>query len=95
MSKTEMVFGGLTESEKELLEEFRYELAADRRYNPTVAETPAEGIVRLSNAIGRIADAYEEKDGDLMEMHDEAVVLMVLAFRFALESWEDDGEEGE
>ncbi len=89
MSKTSMVFGGLTESEKELLEEFRYELAADRRNNPTVAETPAEGIARLSNAIGRIANEWEENDGDMVEMHDAAVTLMALAFRFALESWED------
>lgn len=88
MSKTAMVFGGLTESEKELLEEFRYELAADRRYNPTVAKTPAEGIVRLSSAIGRIAAEYEE-NADLVDIHDAAVKLMALAFRFALESWED------
>lgn len=80
----------LSKSEMMVLEEMADELEGDRFFhNPMFANTRTEGIARLAAQVGRIAQSYEA-DGDVWDMHNGAVKLMALAFRFALGSWEDD-----
>lgn len=84
---------GQHEAEQWLMDEFREALEADYKAASVFAVDPTEGITWLAAQLGRIAKAYEES-GAAVDMHHEAVKLMVLAYRFAIESWqEDDGEE--
>lgn len=85
--KKTVVFENLHESEQMLLEEFKQMWERERRFT-AFGSTPADGITRLVAQVGGMAHLYADK-GDVVELHDEAVKLMALAYKFAMQSWED------
>lgn len=85
----------MNEGDLNLLAEFIRKLSWARHEHPERLDSPAEGISVMLEELGEIAQAYNDK-ADARRLHDEALDLMVTAWRFARGDWkipEEDKEE--